>query len=111
MALIEKKDLKVKHLSGEYMNLPSAPEPEDIVYYMVSKKKKQITKEDLVEFFGEEKNEIINQSLEWLEHNNMINMVLVPEEITAEDEDGLPTGETYQVDVKKFELIKDAAVA
>ena len=39
--LIDHNDLKVKHLSEQYMNLPSAPEPDDILYWCKSKKKYQ----------------------------------------------------------------------
>ena len=73
--LIDYNDLKVKHLSGEYMNLPSAPEPDDILYWCKSKKKKIFTTSDMIKMFGEEKLEQIEKTMEFLDFNNYIKII------------------------------------
>lgn len=99
--LINKKDLKVKHASGEYPKLPSAPEPEDIVYFMFQKKKKITTVDELSDFFGNDKLPTIYDSLGWLEANNHIKKKEI--EIDGEnDEKELTIG---------FELIKDGTIS
>jgi len=60
---IDIKDPKVKHVTGEYVNMKNAPDPSDILYYMISKKKKKIVVEELISFFGQDKTEIINLSI------------------------------------------------
>lgn len=69
---IDKKDLKVKHASGQYVNLPSAPEPDDILYYAMVKKKKVISRKDMTAFFGEDKIKIMESSLGVLEYDGLI---------------------------------------
>lgn len=73
--IIDYKDLKVKHLTEEYQNLPSAPEPDDILYFCKSKKRKIFTKQDLIDFFGVEKTEIIDKSLKFLDFENKIQKI------------------------------------
>lgn len=73
--IIDYDDLKVKHISGEYVNLPSAPEPDDILYWCKSKKKKIFTTDDMTKTFGEEKMEQITKSLEFLDFNNYLKTI------------------------------------
>lgn len=68
--IIDFSDLKVKHLSEQYMNLPSAPEPDDILYWCKSKKKKQFNTHDLIRVFGADKLEQIEKTMQWLDFNN-----------------------------------------
>ena len=99
--LINRKDLKVKHASGEYPKLPSAPEADDIVYFMVQKKKKTTTIDELSEFFGEEKLPKIYDSLDWLEGSNHIKKIELE----------LGDGEEIEEPTIGFELIKDGTVS
>ena len=64
---------KVKFLSGEYVNLPQAPAPDDILFFLHThpKKKKSFNDLDLVTFFGP-KEEIIGNSIQYLLDKNMI---------------------------------------
>lgn len=45
--ILDKNNLKVKHLIGEYPQLISYPEPDDVVFYFIFKNKKKYLKEDL----------------------------------------------------------------
>lgn len=69
-AIIDYDDPKVKHCSEQYMNMPSAPEPDDILYWCKSKKKKVFTTHDLIKVFGMDKLEQIDKTMEWLDFNN-----------------------------------------
>ena len=73
--IIDYKDLKIKHLTGEYQNLPSAPEPDDVLYHCKVKKLKIFTKQNLIEFFGPEKESIIDSSIKFLDFENLIQKV------------------------------------
>jgi hypothetical protein len=75
MPLVDFDDLKIKHLTGEYQFMPSAPEPEDVIYYCYQKKKKIFTMAELIEFFGEEKTEIIKESIKHLDFENHIRQI------------------------------------
>lgn len=51
---------KVKHASGVYKNMLSAPTPEDLLFWLKDKKKKSFTMTQVVQFFGEQKQDIID---------------------------------------------------
>lgn len=80
--LVDKKDLKVKHATGQYLNLPSAPEPDDIIYYMISKKKYMLGIQDLINVSGESKSEMVKNSVDWLVYEGH----LMKEEIEQSEE-------------------------
>lgn len=69
---IDPNNLKVKHISGQYKVLPSSPEPDDILFYCFSKKRKQFTKEELIKFFGEEQIKNIEESIRFLDVNDCL---------------------------------------
>ncbi len=73
--ILNELDLKVKHLSEQYMNLPSAPEPDDILYWCKSNKKKIFNTHDLIKVFGIEKLEQIDKTLEYLDFNNYVKIL------------------------------------
>ena len=70
--IYDKNDLKVKHASGEYKNLINAPEPDDMIHYFISSKKKFVIVEDLIKFFGDEKTDKITNSLQFLIDDSLI---------------------------------------
>lgn len=63
--LVDQNDLKIKHATGEYVNLSSV-EPDDIIFFMLSKNKKKMKASDIVKFFGEEKEEATVASINFL---------------------------------------------
>jgi hypothetical protein len=71
--MIDLKDLKLKHATGTYKNLPNVGS-DDIVYYSHSKKK-TFTIDDLTKFFGVEKMESIEKSLGELINSDIITVV------------------------------------
>lgn len=73
--IIDFNDPKVKHCSEQYMNMPSSPEPDDILYWCKSKKKQIFTTHDLIKTFGLDKLEQINKTMEWLDFNNYISVI------------------------------------
>ncbi len=73
--MLNTQDPKIKHISGQYVVMPNAPEPDDILYYCFIKKRKQFKVEDLVKHFGESKMEIIKESLKQLDFDNSIQLI------------------------------------
>lgn len=52
--LVDKQDLKIKHISGEYLHYTNQS-IDDIVYCILSKGRKSMKFNDIVKVFGEEK--------------------------------------------------------
>jgi hypothetical protein len=52
--LVDKQDLKIKHISGEYLHY-TTHSIDDIVYAILSKGRKSMKFNDIVKVFGEEK--------------------------------------------------------
>lgn len=66
--LVDQKDLKIKHASGEYVNMVEV-EPDDIVFLILSKGKKRLKYSEVNKFFGEEKKESLESSIQYLFDN------------------------------------------
>lgn len=62
----DSSDLKVKHATDEYVNLPQSPEADDLLHHIFSKKKSLFTLQELIELFGQHRRELIENSLSWL---------------------------------------------
>ena len=52
--LVDKQDLKIKHISGEYLHY-TTQSIDDVVYAILSKGRKSMKFNDIVKIFGEEK--------------------------------------------------------
>jgi hypothetical protein len=65
-------DLKVKHATDEYINLPNSPEPDDMLHYIFTKKKSLFTVGELVDAFGEHRTNIIESAISWLIDKNIL---------------------------------------
>lgn len=57
--LVDKQDLKIKHISGEYLHYTNHS-IDDIVYAILSKGRKSMKFNDIVKVFGEEKRDQLN---------------------------------------------------
>lgn len=79
--LVDQNDLKIKHATGEYVNLSSV-EPDDIVFFMLSKNKKKMKSSDIIKFFGEDKKETTITSIDFLVSDNC---VTISDEIKNEE--------------------------
>lgn len=112
--VIDLKDLKIKHISGIYKQLPNSPNADDILYFFFVSNKKSIAGEDLLKHFGDEKLFDIQHSLEFLKENNYIK-----EEINANFRNELDNFEDFlkeesfnpdfkaedNIDEEKFKLL------
>jgi len=58
-------NMKVKHATEEYVNLPHAPEPDDLIHYIFSKRKSLFDLAELLEFFGDRR-DMVESSITWL---------------------------------------------
>ena len=72
-SILNVNDLKIKHITGEYVNL-SQVEPDDIVYYILTKNRKtleeSIVRSALVQ--TEDKAESYDNALQYLLDNDII---------------------------------------
>ena len=57
--LVDKQDLKIKHISGEYIKYTNNS-IDDVVYSILSKGRKSMKFNDIVKMFGEEKRDQLN---------------------------------------------------
>lgn len=58
--LVDKNDLRLKHITGEYLKYKTHS-PDDVVYAILSKNKKSMKMKDLIKIFGDEKAEHIEE--------------------------------------------------
>ena len=72
-SILNINDLKIKHMTGEYLNL-SQVEPDDVVYYIVSKNRKVIDETTVRSALvnTEDKVESYNNSIQYLLENGII---------------------------------------
>ena len=72
-SILNINDLKIKHITGEYLNL-SQVEPDDVVYYIVSKNRKVIDETTVRSALvnTEDKVESYNNSIQYLLENGII---------------------------------------
>lgn len=56
-------NLKVKHATDEYVNLPNTPDIDDILHWVFSKKKSLFELNELLSFFGENRRNLIENSI------------------------------------------------
>jgi len=79
-------NLKVKHATEEYINLPYAPEPDDLLHFIFSKRKSLFLLSELIDVFGNQRRETIENSVTWL----LDKQILLGYPYQNEDEDILP---------------------
>lgn len=56
--IIDRNDLKLKHITGEYLKY-NHHSPDDVVYAILSKNRKSMKMQDIIKIFGEEKTQCI----------------------------------------------------
>lgn len=59
-------NVKVKHATNEYINLPQSPEADDILHFIFSKKKSLFELRELLDLFGDNKREFAENTINWL---------------------------------------------
>ena len=74
-SILNINDLKIKHITGEYLNL-SQVEPDDVVYYIISKNRKVIDEATVRSVLAntEDKVESYNNSIQYLLENGIITL-------------------------------------
>lgn len=72
-SILNTNDLKIKHITGEYVNL-SQVEPDDIVYYILAKNRKTLEESAVrsVLVQTEDKTESYDNALQYLLDNGII---------------------------------------
>jgi len=53
--VIDQSNLKIKHMTGQYVNLPNAPQPDDVLYLFLKGAKKILPIDTIAREFGEDR--------------------------------------------------------